>query len=115
MLKKYAGPLSGKVHCDYCECPIELWNADEPLFKTYSGDGCKLYDSFFSFAEWKLSAAELIEIATKELPKEFPDITDIDATVKELMGIVLECGILDNPYPEKEKEEIDIQKAPKHI
>ncbi|MHB8124695.1 MAG: hypothetical protein ACYDEJ_03465 [Desulfitobacteriaceae bacterium] len=98
---KYTGLLSGKVHCEYCQCPIEVWDDNEPPLKTYSGDGCKLFDSFSSLAEWKLSAAELIEIATRELPKEFPDIADIDATVKELMDIILECGILDNPYPDQ--------------
>jgi len=96
---KYTGPLSGKVHCEYCQCPIEVWNDDEPLFKTYSGDGCKLYDSFSSLIEWSMSADELTEIAKRELPKEFDDITDLDATVKELMDIILEVGMLDNPYP----------------
>ena len=89
--------LSGETHCQYCDCPKEIWTKS---LTTYDGDECKLFESFLSLAEFKLSAAELIEIATMELPKEFPDITDIDATVKELMDIILECGVLDNPYPE---------------
>lgn len=89
--------LSGETHCQYCNCPKELWTKS---LKTYEGDECKLYESFLSLAEFKLSAKELIEIAKKELPKEFPDITDLDATIKELMDIILACGILDNPYPE---------------
>ena len=91
--------LSGENHCEYCECPKEIWTKS---LTAYQGDECKLYDSFLSLAEFKLSAAELIEIATKELPKEFSDITDLDATAKELMDIILEFGILDNPYPDQE-------------
>jgi len=95
-------PLSGETHCTHCECPKEIWAKS---LTTYQGDECQLFESFLSLAEFKLSAAELTEIATRELSKEFPDIADIDATVKELMGIILECGVLDNPYPEKDNLE----------
>ena len=96
---KHTGPLSGKTHCEYCMCPIEVWNDEEPLFKTYSGDGCKLFDEFSSLIEYSMTAAELAELAIIELPKEFSDIEDISATVKELMDIILDCGVLDDPYP----------------
>lgn len=88
---RYTGPLSGENHCEYCECPKELWYK---ALKTYNGDECQLYESFSSLIEDEMTAEELTELALVELPKEFPDIPDIVATIKELVEIVAECGVL---------------------
>lgn len=80
-----------EYHCEYCCCPKEHW---KPCLKTYSGDECKLYDSFSDLIEDGTTSEELTKLAIAELPKEFPDIKDIKATVKELVEIVLDCGVI---------------------
>lgn len=80
-----------EYHCNYCHCPKELWSR---TLTTYSGDECELFDSFLSLIQDKMNSSELTKVATEELPKEFADIVDIGATVKELVQIVIDCGVL---------------------
>ena len=85
---------SSKVHCECCLCPKEIW---KPFLTTYHGGQCELYESFSALIGDEMSAEELTELALVELPKEFPDIPDIVATVKELVEIANDCGILCEP------------------
>ena len=85
-----------EVHCECCLCPKEIW---EPTLKTYQGDECQLFESFSSLIEDEMTTEELTELALVELPKEFPDIPDIVATVKELVEIANDCGILYESSP----------------
>jgi len=83
--------LSGEVHCQCCMCPKEIW---KPSIKNYQGDECELYDSFSSLIEDDMTPEELTVITITELPKEYPDIEDINALTKELVGIAIECGFI---------------------
>lgn len=85
---------TSKYHCEYCCCPKDVW---KHCMTTYQGDECKLYESFLSLVEDWMTPAILTKVALKELPEEFPDITDIDATVAELVEIALECGVITRP------------------
>ena len=80
-----------EYHCEYCHCPKELWSR---TLTTYNGDECRLYDSFLSLVQDGMTPEELAKVAYAELPKEFPDITDISATVAELVQIVVDCGVV---------------------
>ncbi|GAB6170966.1 hypothetical protein JCM15765_04440 [Paradesulfitobacterium aromaticivorans] len=80
-----------EYHCEYCQFPKDLWS---PALKTYHGDECKLYDSFSSLIEDGITPQELTMVAQVELPKEFSNIPDIDMTVKELVQIVIDCGVI---------------------
>lgn len=84
-----------ELHCEYCQCPKDIW---EKALITYDGDECKLYDSFLDLVNSDfpndLTPQQVTDIAKRELPKEFSDITDIDATVKELVDIVINCGVI---------------------
>ena len=84
-----------EVHCEYCECPKETW---KKCLTTYDGNECKLYSRFFDLvfdADQDLTPEQLTAIAKQELPKEFLDITDLDGTVKELVDIVIDCGVIE--------------------
>ena len=80
-----------EYHCESCVCPKELWKKS---MTTYQGDECALYESFLSLIEDWMTAEDLMKIAIEELPKEFTDIEDLNATVKELVEIVVECGVI---------------------
>jgi hypothetical protein len=80
-----------EYHCEYCSCPKEIW---KKCLMTYNGDECKLYDSFLDLIDYEMNSEELTAVAREELPKEFPDIVDLDATVAELVGIALECELI---------------------
>ena len=88
---------SREVHCECCLCPKEHW---APFLKTYNGDQCQLYEAFDSLLEDDGMTAEMLtELAMTELPKEFTDITDLAATVEEMMEIIIDCGILCESSP----------------
>lgn len=80
-------------HCGICLCPEEVWSK---TLTTYNGVECRLYESFLSLIEDGITSEELIKVTIEKLPKEFSDIEDIDATVKELVKIVIDCGVLAN-------------------
>ena len=88
---------TSKVHCECCLCPKEEW---KPFLKTYQGDQCALYEAFDSLLEDDgMTAEQLSKLALIELPKEFPDIPDVVATVEEMMEIIIDCGILCESSP----------------
>ncbi|MHB8124694.1 MAG: hypothetical protein ACYDEJ_03460 [Desulfitobacteriaceae bacterium] len=62
--------------------------------KTYHGDECQLFESFLSLHEDWITKEDLRKVALVELPKEFSDISDLSATVDELIEILVECGVL---------------------
>ncbi|HHY26422.1 MAG TPA: hypothetical protein GX523_06685 [Desulfitobacterium dehalogenans] len=82
-----------EYHCEYCYCPKDIW---KKCLTTYDGDECKLYDSFSSLIPFDddITPQRLGLIARNKLPREFPDIIDIDATVTELVSIALDCGVI---------------------
>ncbi len=86
--------LSGEVHCQCCMCPIEIW---VPVLKNYKGDECELSEHFMSLAEDWMTPEDLVKVAKTELPKEYSDIEDLDALVKELVEIAIECGLIRDP------------------
>ena len=83
---------ASELHCEYCMCPKDIW---KKALVTYDGDECKLYASFLDLIGLDdLTPQQLTNIAKQELPKEFPDITNINATVRELVDIVIDCGVI---------------------
>lgn len=85
-----------EYYCGYCQYPKEIW---EPALKTYQGDECHLYESFSSLIEDEMTAEELTELALVELPKEFPDLLNPSETIKEMVEIALECGVVWESLP----------------
>jgi len=81
-----------EYHCEYCQCPKDVW---KKCLKTYDGDECVLYESFISLIEDGISAEEITKLALVELPKEFPDLLNPIETIKEMIDIVVECGVLE--------------------
>ncbi len=80
-----------EYHCEYCCCPKELW---KKCLKTYDGDECKLYDSFISLIEDGMTTEELANLALEELPKEFSDLLNPVETIKEMIEVTIECGVI---------------------
>ncbi len=87
-----------EYHCEYCCCPKDIWKKS---LTTYDGDECELIDSFFSLIPFDedITPQRLALIARNKLPREFPDIADIDATVAELVGIALDEGLIKEAKP----------------
>jgi len=80
-----------EYHCGCCMCPKDEW---KKCLKTYDGDECVLYESFISLIKDGMSAEELTKLALAEMPKEFPDLLNPIETVKEIIDIVVECGVI---------------------
>ncbi|SHH87178.1 hypothetical protein [Desulfosporosinus lacus] len=80
-----------EYHCECCMCPKDIWTRS---LTTYNGDECQLYESFLSLLEDWMTAKDLSKVAIEELPKEYSDIYDIVATVKEMVDIVVDCGVI---------------------
>lgn len=87
-------------HCDLCMCPIEQW---EPL-KTYNSDRtCEIY-SDFSEIIWKLEEKpkpySYKDVLNKclEFKGAYNDIPDFEITVKEMIEIGLDTGIMSKLY-----------------
>ena len=87
-----------KYHCDYCRCPLEMW---KPL-ETYKNDrSCELFSDFFDII-WDLEETErkysYKEIYSKclEFKDKYPDILNFDESVKEMIEIGLDTGIITN-------------------
>jgi len=80
-----------EYHCGCCMCPKDEW---KKCLKTYDGDECQLYEAFSSLIEDGMSVEELANLALEELPKEFSDLLNPVETIKEMMAIVVECGVI---------------------
>lgn len=78
------------VHCQYCMCPVEVW---KPFFKTYSGDGCKLYDDFtnviseFEYAGKPFNNQDILNKCRADFEMEYTDISDFETTIYEMIDI----------------------------
>lgn len=92
-------PNNLEIHCEYCSCPLEIWEKSPKALTTYSGDECRLISSFFDMIFNELPGTPTHEWvfgkATTVLPHEFPEITDLEGTIKELMAIADDLGLLD--------------------
>jgi hypothetical protein len=95
--------LSGEVHCQYCQCPKEIW---KPSMKTYKGDECKLYDDFTN-AVYELEKAvkpfnnlDIINKCRTDFEADYSDIADFEATVNEMIEINIDLGVMPGNYGE---------------
>jgi hypothetical protein len=81
---------NNEYHCRYCYCPKDLWSK---WMKTYDGDECKLYDSFtaiineFEDAKTLFTNSDIYKKCTEVFARQFNDIVDIDATIKEMIDV----------------------------
>ena len=89
------------VHCQYCMCPVEVW---KPFFKTYSGDGCKLYDDFTNVisgledARKPFSNQDILNKCRADFEADYTDIKDFEATVNEMIQINVSEGYMPGNY-----------------
>jgi hypothetical protein len=79
------------VHCQWCLCPKSVWKASN--LKTYKGNECKLFSYFFDVI-WDLDNGQpftfkvVVEKCKEHFlndPDPITDISDWDATVKEMI------------------------------
>lgn len=90
-------PGHRKVQCEECLCPKE---EPKPLLRTYQGDQCALSEAFGYLLDGEEMTAEtLTALALAKLPKDFPDIPDIAATVEELVELANDYGMLRESSP----------------
>lgn len=89
------------VHCQYCMCPVKVW---KPLFMTYSGDGCKLYDDFTNVIS-KLedtgkpfNTKDILKKCWEDFEADYTDIKDFEATVYEMIQINVSEGYMPSNY-----------------
>jgi len=85
-------------HCDYCRCPIEIW---EPL-KTYKVDrSCELFSDFYDVI-WDLEETKkeynYKEVYSKclDFKDKYSDIPNFKDSVNEMIEIGLDTGIMIN-------------------
>lgn len=86
-------------HCDICRCPIEHW---EPLKAYPSDNSCKLYSDFFDVI-WELEEKERYNLKDvlkecEKFKKDYPDISDFDVAVREMIDIGIDTGIITGKY-----------------
>lgn len=82
--------LSGEVHCEYCQCPVEIWKPD---LKTYKGDECKLYAAFYVViddledAKKPFTNDDIMAKCRTNFEGKYTDIEDFEATINEMINI----------------------------
>ena len=86
-------------HCEYCRCPIEVW---EPL-KTYKSDrSCELFSDFDDVIQEleKRNKYNYNTVVKHLLPlkDKYSDVEDFEKTIQEFIEIQLDLGVMTNRY-----------------
>lgn len=91
----------GEIHCEYCQCPIEI---QKTSMKTYKGDECRLYDAFldiiYEFGKGikPFNNKDIINMCSSNFNKDFNDIENLEATVNEMIDINIDLGVMPDNY-----------------
>lgn len=99
-MNPYEIEFSGKVHCKYCNIPIEVWS-EKSFLNTYNGNSCKLYDeclkTLLNLDKLKITR-ETFKQQIFNIFDKYGDIADYYKTFNELLIIFIDLGELPDDF-----------------